>query len=201
MSNSKQKAYKTKCVTTIRRDEAMKLRTQGLSYEKIAQVLGIAKPSAWELVQKALKDYQDSIKDTTAEHVHVQIRRYEEIIEAHFPAAKDPANKEAFFAIKAIRECQVEIAKLLGLYAPTKNEVTGKQGGPLAVSATVATASADYSNLSVSELETLMELLNKVQTPVIEAAVETAVAVATADEGENTDDSEESDGDASPVQP
>lgn len=152
-------------VTTDRRLQAMQLRKQGLNLQEIGDELGISKPAAWALVSKALRDYADAHREETSQYVQEQLLRYEAIIKTNWDDATNPSSRDRHFAAKTIKECQVEMAKLLGLYAPVKQEVTGKDGGPLTATTTTVAVNADYSKLSTDELTQLIELLKKTQPP------------------------------------
>lgn len=158
---ARSKTSKTTAVTSDRRLQAMQLRMQGLNCQEIADEMGISKPAAWKLIDSALKDYAEAHREVTEQHVQTQLLRYEAIIQANYADATSTTSKERFFAAKTIKECQVEMAKLLGLYAPTKTELTGKDGAPIAT-ASVATA-VDYSKLSTDELTTLLAIMKKAQ--------------------------------------
>ncbi len=151
------KSSKTTAVTTDRRLQALKLRQQGLQYQEIADELGISKPAAWMLVDKALSDYREAIKEEAKELVELSLMQLDALLRAHLPVATAPGkpdDRSANIVLKTISER----AKLMGLYAPTKTELTGKDGGPVATS-----TAGDYSKLSTEELAALATLLKKAE--------------------------------------
>lgn len=154
-----------KAVTTDRRLQAMRLRVEGLNFQEIGDKLGISKPAAYMLVKGALDDYREATQEVAANYVQTHLLRYDAMIAGSFPDAKDPKllprDRKAAFDI--VRDSMQEQAKLLGAYAPLKQEVTGKDGGPLATTSVAVTT--DYSHLSADELMQLLELLKKTQPP------------------------------------
>lgn len=140
--------------TTVRQLEALELRQKGLSYERIGAQLGVTKEAAWQLVDRAMRDLRESVKETAAEVRELELARLDELTFAWLPAAKCGDDKAAGVVLKTMERR----AKLLGLDAASKTELTGKDGQPIA--SVTATAALDLSALSTDQLATLADLLS-----------------------------------------
>jgi hypothetical protein len=105
---------------------ALELRAAGHSFDQIAQLAGYrSRQAAHSAVERALLDPLGR----AAEVVRLlEAERLERLHEAHWPAALggSPKSSEIVLAVAARR------AKLLGLDAPVRSELTGRDGFPLA---------------------------------------------------------------------
>lgn len=136
-----------------RQAQALELKKQGLNYDQIAAKVGYKfRAGAHAAVQAALK----SIVAEPAEDVlKLELERLDrdenvavQIIDANLARAKKAAPNSVKAVIGALgRRAQIrdQRAKYFGLYAPTKTELTGKDGTPL----------IDPSKLSDEQLLTL----------------------------------------------
>jgi transcriptional regulator with XRE-family HTH domain len=122
---TRQKTSATAISNTQRREEALSLRLMGLTYEQIAAKLGIKKPSAYALVKKA-------IETRSAENwERIEEMRQEEVerLRAMLGIAVSAAVKGDLGGVREVRAISDQLAKLQGLYAPVRQELTGKDGG------------------------------------------------------------------------
>jgi Ni,Fe-hydrogenase III large subunit len=110
-----------------RQKEALSLRLVGLSYDAIAERLGFANRSgSFRAVQAALKK---TLQEPADELRTLELERLDSMLLPLMAQAKK-GNQGAVDRVLRIMERR---AKLLGLDAPTKQEVTGKDGGPLVI--------------------------------------------------------------------
>lgn len=121
-----------------KRAKAVELRRSGASYSRIAAELGYASESgARKAVNEALERLIAETNETTEEVRRIELERIDSMLEAIWPAATSKTHLEtiAATAIEALgpdtRQVSAAIklmerrARLLGLDAPVKNEVTG----------------------------------------------------------------------------
>lgn len=149
------KSSASTAVATDRQLQALQLRQDGYTYQQIGDELGITKEAAWMLVDKALKNYREAVKESTRELVEITLAQLDGLLHTYIPLTKTGDDKAAGVVLKTISEK----AKLVGMYAPSKTELTGKDGGPVA--STTVSATVDYSSLSTEELAVLADLLRK----------------------------------------
>ena len=143
----------------LRRADAVKLRVRGHSYSQIAEKLGISKAQAHIDVTAALresaaergKDLEES-RELELERLDNAIRKVTDILERELGFAVEGVKPEELSALlgdtselvlKAadrLVKLSSERSKLLGLYAPTKQELSGNDGGPIQVSPEAAAA-------------------------------------------------------------
>lgn len=151
-----------------------KLRAQGLELKQIGEIMGVTKARMWNLKKKDLQSKLLAAGDARDEFIKLELerldkaeRRAELIIRrrldaeradevmAHaddgtpykLPWLKPDDAKVVMAALDEQRKCRVERAKYLALYAPERKEVTGKNGGPIAM--------IDVSKLSDAEIQRL----------------------------------------------
>ncbi len=100
------------------RRKAVDLRVAGASYEQIGEALSMNKATAWKHVQHALHETV-RITAEAAERVRdIEIRRLDAQLVALWPSRSDPRASDTILRISDRR------AKLLGLDAPEKHDVT-----------------------------------------------------------------------------
>ena len=110
-----------------RQKEALSLRLVGLSYDAIAERLEFANRSgAFRAVQAALKK---TLQDPADELRTLELERLDSMLLPMMAQAKK-GNQGAVDRVLRIMERR---AKLLGLDAPTKQEITGSDGGPVVI--------------------------------------------------------------------
>jgi len=116
-----------------RREEALQLRLMGLTFEQIGAKLGIKRANAYQLVQTA-------IRNRSAENwERIEEMRQEEVerLRVMLSIAVSAAVKGDLGGVREVRAISDQLAKLQGLYAPVRQEVTGKDGGAIETKATV----------------------------------------------------------------
>ena len=143
----------------LRRAEAVKWRVRGLSYSQIAEKLDISKAQAHIDVTAALKesaaergkDIEDS-RELELQRLDNAIKRVTDILEKRLGFSvegEDPdelaemlagENELVLKACDRLVKLSSERSKLLGLYAPVKQELSGNDGGPIQVSPEAAAA-------------------------------------------------------------
>lgn len=110
-----------------RRVKALDLRKAGASYRQIGAQLGVSEAQAFNDVKAAL-DALNKLEIAAAEDVRrLELERLDTLTLALWPNAK--SGKEG--AIDRILKLMERRAKLLGLDAPTKQELSGPDGEPL----------------------------------------------------------------------
>lgn len=153
-------------VTTVRQLDALELRKKGHSYQSIGDQLGISKEAAWQLVDRAMRELREAVKETATDVLHLDLSRLDDMLLAWLPAATTkpegaptPDDKAANVVLRTIERR----SKMLGNDAPTRTELTGKNGG--AIETATANANMDLSNLSTEQLALLAELLAAAEKP------------------------------------
>lgn len=131
--------------------QALELRRAGASYQQIANALSVSKTRAWKIVKAALDELVQQ-RDDTAERVReLELYRLNKLRLALDPKKSDPRVADTLIRISA-RE-----AKLRGLDAPQKTELSGPNGGPIQTEE----EKPDYSRLTVDELRIFLALDRK----------------------------------------
>ena len=101
--------------------EALRLRSSGMTYSRIAEALGISKSHAYYRVQNALAAIPAEAVD---EYRRLENERLDQLLEVAMAKALDPEAKGgALFAIDRVLAIQDRRTKLLGLDAPIRHEV------------------------------------------------------------------------------
>lgn len=102
------------------------MRLEGMTFAEIGAVLGISKQSVQESFEKAMAIDPEDTKHAREEALKRLNMMYAEASEA---AEKRGADRARFLDVKV--KIENRRAKLLGLDAPTRTEVTGGDGAPL----------------------------------------------------------------------
>lgn len=119
---------------------ALKRRMSGNTYESIAKELGYATAGgAHKAVMAALKK---TLQEPSDEMRALEVGRLDELLVTHWPNRKQPQITDRILRIMERR------AKLLGLDAPAKTELTGSDGGGLKVIVEYANREADITGIS-----------------------------------------------------
>jgi hypothetical protein len=143
----KQRNRKTRPANILaaeRRRRAIDLRSQGKTFVEIGKELGISGPRAFQLVTEAMDGAHALLVTETARLRQKQLDRIEALVEAIWPAgAKGDVAK-----IDRIVKLFEREAKLGGLDASDKLEVTGKDGKPLEISSVRAQLVAKLQGLA-----------------------------------------------------
>ena len=143
----------------LRQAEAVALRVRGKSYQQIAEALSISKGQAFADVKASLlasaeqrgRDIEDS-RELELQRLDNAIDRVTDILEKKLGFSVKGEDVEELSELLAgenelvLKACDrlvklsSERSKLLGLYAPVKQELSGNDGGPIQVSPEAAAA-------------------------------------------------------------
>ena len=109
--------------------EAMELFSAGLTYQKVADSLGVSKSTAWERVQAALRAIP---AEAVNQYRKVEMERLDALLEVTLKKALSE-DKGFLFAVDRALAIMDRRAKLLGLDAPirTQTEVTTYDGNSI----------------------------------------------------------------------
>ena len=121
--------------------EALRLRSRGMTYQKIADSLGVTKATAYNRVQRALAAIPAEAVD---EYRRLETERLDSLLEMALEKALDPNNKSSLFAVDRTLAIMDRRAKLLGLDSPVKT-----------VNVTVDAADLEIIRLSEKQLSWL----------------------------------------------
>ena len=99
--------------------EALRLRSAGMSYQKIANAMDCSKPTAYDRVNRALAAIPFEAVD---EYRRIEGQRLDMLMEIAMDKALS-GDKGSLFAIDRVLAIQERAAKLRGLDAPIKHEV------------------------------------------------------------------------------
>jgi DNA-binding Lrp family transcriptional regulator len=100
--------------------QALRFRSRGMTYQKIADAMGCTKMTAYNRVQRALAAIPAEAVD---EYRRLETERLDAMLEITLDKALDPENKSALFAVDRALAIMDRRAKLLGLDSPVKHEV------------------------------------------------------------------------------
>jgi len=98
--------------------QALKLRSMGLTYQKVADELGISKMTAYNRCSRALAAIPAEV---VHEYRRLENERLDTLLEVVMKKAVDPDNKAAMFAIDRALAIFDRKGKLNGTDAPTKS--------------------------------------------------------------------------------
>jgi len=98
--------------------QALRLRSMGLTYQKVADQLGISKSAAYERCSRALAAIPAEV---VHEYRRLENERLDTLLEVVMKKAVDPNNKAAMFAIDRALAIFDRKGKLYGTDAPTKS--------------------------------------------------------------------------------
>ena len=138
-----QKVTPTKIATQEKRAQALSLRKAGATYEQIGQHLGVTKQRAAQMVREAM---DATIREPADNLRALEDQRLDDLLRGLYAQAV----KGDLGAIDRILRIMERRAKLLGLDAPVRTEVSGPEGGPLHVfnhanvSSAIAARSGEY---------------------------------------------------------
>jgi hypothetical protein len=130
-------------------DKAVQLRREGRSCAEIGKQLGCSQSTAWEAINRWLVAKRADIKEAADDVREMELARMDEMMAGIYPTALQ-GDMQAIDRVLRIMERR---AKLLGIDAPTRQEVTGAEGGPLDIRAVASEFKAKLMALSDAELE------------------------------------------------
>lgn len=132
-----------------KRAKALELRKQGATYAQIAEQMGLSTPMvAWRYVNDALADIpkENAIGLRNLEISKIDAR--EVLLNSKLAKANVG---ETVKIVTALTKLQERRSRLLGLDAPNRTEVTGRDGAPLAMTVN------DLTELSNEQLERIVD--------------------------------------------
>lgn len=118
---SKSRAGRERVTAAERRHKAIELRKLGLSFQKIADQMGISQSGAHKMVTSALQELNEKAAEGAAEVRRLELERLDEWM---LRIAQEIKNGRALGAIDRGLRIMSRRAKLLGLDAPTKMELS-----------------------------------------------------------------------------
>lgn len=164
----------------LRRMEAFRLKSAGASYDQIGAALGVSDCQAYKDVQHAAARLDAEKAILAARHLDIELETLD-LAQRHMtkvlqggPSIKPSEQAAAANAIARISE---QRAKLLGLHAPSRMELTGKEGKPLAVQATDGLTDEEI----LRRIEMVRTALSGAGAPALPDVVVTAVPTAEQD--------------------
>ena len=117
--------------------EALALRMAGSSYQAIGDILGIIKAAAFKALSRSLARTKKACTEDAEQLKALELGAIDDMIWTYTPLARGDetahrpaARPDAQAAIVVLRYRERK-HKLLGLEAPGKHEVTGKDRGPI----------------------------------------------------------------------
>lgn len=126
MARNKNKTSPSTIDAKVRAARALELRMEGMKFDDIANELGYnSKQAAFDAVSRELKAIT---REPAEEVLRLDLERLDRMWGIHYLNAQ-AGDAQALASCMRIMERR---ARLLGLDAPAKNEITGKDGGPLA---------------------------------------------------------------------
>lgn len=128
---------------TLRRAEAVKLRARGKGFQEIADTLQIGLATAHLDVRTAMTEIAKEAEENVLAERGTELSRLEralQVVEAVLTSAPtaDNGDELQLKALDRLMKIQDQRAKLLGLYSAEKREVSGPDGGPIAIDARAA---------------------------------------------------------------
>ena len=113
-----------------RRIQALELRKAGATYEQIGKQLGVTKQAAYKHVKKALDAMNDTIREQADDVRNIEVERLDKLWFVMYKQALS-GNQGAVDRCLKIMDRR---AKLLGLDAPEKTELSTHDDKPLIIS-------------------------------------------------------------------
>lgn len=111
----------------LRRHRVLKYRLAGKSYRDISRMVGISESTVSADIQAILEPVEESARKNVELYIKLELERLDKMARpVWFSATRGDTA-----AVDQILKIMQRRAKLLGLDAPTKREVSGPEGGPL----------------------------------------------------------------------
>ena len=120
--NSTPTGKASKARSVEKRQQALDLRLAGGSYREIGQQIGISHVQAYRRVDAALSELHKLQMQKAEKLREIELERLEKMHEALWPKVRNGDEK----AVRALVAVMDRRAKLLGLDAPTRMQVTGE---------------------------------------------------------------------------
>ena len=126
MARNKNKTSPSTIDAKLRAAKALEMRMEGMKFDDIAAELGFSgRQGAYDAVSRELKAIT---REPAEEVLRLDLERLDKMWGIHYLNAQ-AGDAMALSSCMRIMERR---ARLLGLDAPSKNEVTGKDGSPIA---------------------------------------------------------------------
>lgn len=113
-----------------RRSIAFEMRKKGATYREIGEKLGISTMAACNHVRAVLTELEEQTKEDARDLVKMELYRLDQMLLGLFEKAI--AGKET--AVDRVLKIMERRARLIGLDAPKRQEVTGADGGEIQIS-------------------------------------------------------------------
>ena len=130
-----------------RRRNIMELRMTGASQRHIAETLGLAKSTVSAHLNAALAELVEQVHDAAESVRALELERLDRLLVAMWGSA----TAGSFHATDRVLKIMERRSMLLGLDAPKRQEVTGKDGGPIQTTQTLDLASLTDEELAEIE--------------------------------------------------
>lgn len=126
---------KTKKVVELTAEEqrALDLRVAGHTFREIGELMGCGKSKADELVSRALKHSNEAMARKGTLFRELEAQRLDKLMATLWQSASSMAtdSEERNRTIDRVLKIMERRAKMLGIDAPTRSELTGKDGKPI----------------------------------------------------------------------
>lgn len=125
----------TDAAILARRRLVWELYVQHLSTYAIADALGISQKTAWRDVDAMMQEYQEMNTEEVKEAVDRELAELDasEVIAAAIEADEERPTMERMAAMDRRLKIKDHRAKIRGLYAAQRMEVSGKDGGAISI--------------------------------------------------------------------
>ncbi len=122
----------------LRRNRAIQLRVEGWSYREIAEELKVSVSTAFGDVESVIERNRQEANENAEKARRIALQRIDVAVRGLMPDVRSGNARSA----EVMAKLEERRAKLIGLDAPEKRELTGADGGPLAVATPEAAARA-----------------------------------------------------------
>lgn len=116
-----------------KRHQAWLLRVSGKSFREIGATLGVSVRTAFEYIKHELSRMRADTSELAEDHVNLQLARLDRAMARLMPIIEEGDVELALEAIDRLDKIERRKSQLLGLDAPSKTELTGKDGGAIEV--------------------------------------------------------------------
>lgn len=149
-----QKNGQGKVSRQVQVEQALELRLAGATYSNIAKALGVSKGYAWKLIDRAVQEVSEKCAEAAEKIRTIELARLDKMRMVLWPKRADPR-------VDTLLRISERVAKLYGLDAPAKHELTGAAGGPVQTEQTASTS--DLTKLTDEEIEQLARINEKIR--------------------------------------
>jgi len=122
--------------------QALELRAAGASYRQIGEALSVSKPRAYRIVSAAIAELAANCQETAERVRQLELHRLDRIRLALDSKKADPRCADTLLRLSE------RVAKLHGLDAPIRTEVSGPCGAPIQTQENAP----DFSRLTLDEM-------------------------------------------------